>query len=156
MERMNIMIFHVNRLSFKADVSPDEKSRGLDLLRQQGESIPAVKSFVVGPELGGDFEYGAIFVIEDLDGYWEYLTHPAHFESEKSGLHLIERFEAFDTTDSDDPEYGDKIAALHSRSYQENPELAKLVSEVPSFVVPDGSESTHWPQSIHDGPSEAL
>jgi len=135
------MIFHINRLTFKADVTPDDKRRGLDLLRNQGNSIPAVKSFVVGPELGGDFEYGAVFVVEDLDGYWEYLTHPAHFESEKSGLHLIQDFQAFDTTDSDDPEFGAKIAALHTRSYQENPELAALVAEVPSFTVPDGSPS---------------
>ncbi|MDJ0350626.1 Dabb family protein [Cryobacterium sp. PH29-G1] len=136
------MIFHINRLSFKTDVSENDKRRGLELLRRQGESIPAVTSFVVGPELGGDFEYGAVFVIDDLDGYWEYLTHPAHFESEKSGLHLVERFAAFDTTDSDAPDYGEKIAALHARSYRESPELAKLVSEVPSFVVQSGSGPT--------------
>ncbi len=59
--------------------------------------------------------------LEDLDGFWEYPVHPVHFEAEKWGLPFIERFEAFDTTDSDDPEYGQKIAALQTRSYQENP-----------------------------------
>ncbi|TFC26591.1 DUF4365 domain-containing protein [Cryobacterium sp. TMT1-3] len=63
------MIFHINRLTFKAGVSEDDKHRGIALLRRQGESIPGVKSFVVGPELGGDFEGGAVFVIDDLDGY---------------------------------------------------------------------------------------
>lgn len=133
------MIFHINRLSFKKGVSEEDRIRGLELLRQQGESIPAVKSFIVGPEFGGEFEYGAVFVIEDLDGYWEYLIHPAHFASEKLGMHLIEKFEAFDTTDSDDPDFGAKIAALHTRSHQENPEIAQLVAEVPSFRAPDGS-----------------
>lgn len=137
------MIFHINRLTFKASVSEEDRRRGLDLLRQQGESIPAVRSFVVGPEFGGDFEFGAVFAVEDLDGYWEYLTHPAHFASEKAGLHLIERFEAFDTTDSDGPDFGAEIASLHARSYRENPELAQLVSEVPSFRVPDGSATTN-------------
>ena len=72
------MIYPVNRASYKADVSPEEKRHGLELLRRQGEAIPAVKSFVVGADLGGDYEAGAIFLIEDLDGFWEYLTHPAH------------------------------------------------------------------------------
>ncbi|KAA9108094.1 Dabb family protein [Microbacterium rhizomatis] len=137
------MIFHINRLTYKTDVTPEEREAGLELLRRQGESIPAVKSFVVGPELGADFEYGAVFVIEDLDGYWEYLTHPAHFESEKSGLHLVERFEAFDTTDSDDPGMAAKIAALHRRSYEENPSIADLIAQVPDMVVPDGSSGAH-------------
>lgn len=135
------MIFHVNRMTLKADVTAEQRRDGIELLRQQGESIDAVKSFVVGPDLGGDYELGAVFVIEDLEGYWEYLTHPAHFRSEKEGLHLVEKFEAFDITDSDDPEMGAKIARLHARSYEENAELAKLVAGVPSFTVPDGAAS---------------
>ncbi len=135
------MIYHVNRVSFKAGVSEEDKRHGLELLRRQGEAIPAVKSFVVGADLGGDYEVGAIFVFEDLDGFWEYLVHPVHFENEKWGFPFIERFEAFDTTDSDDPEYGQKIAALQTRSYQENPELAALVSQVPSFVAAGDSGS---------------
>ena len=133
------MIHHVNRLTYKAEVSQEQRREGVKLLQQQGQSIPAVKSFIVGRDLGGEYEWGAVFVIEDLDGYWEYLTHPAHFRSEKMGLHLVERFETFDITDSDDPEIGAKIVRLHARSYAENPELAKLVAEVPSFAVPDGA-----------------
>jgi hypothetical protein len=133
------MIFHVNRLTFKVDVTQEQRREGMDLLRQQGTAIDAVQSFVVGPELGADYEWGAVFVIEDLEGYWEYLTHPAHFRSEQMGLHLVERFEAFDVTDSEDPEMGGKISALHARSYAENPELARLVSQVPTFAVPDGT-----------------
>lgn len=135
------MIYHVNRLTYKTDVSPEERKRGMDLLRNQGESIPAVTSYVVGPDLGGDFELGAVFVIADLDDYWEYLIHPAHFLSEKSGLDMVQRFEAFDVTDSADPEMGAKIARLHARSYTQNPEIAKLVAEVPSFSVPDGAST---------------
>jgi hypothetical protein len=126
-------------LTYKTEVTAEQRKEGLDLLRKQGELIPAVKSYIVGPELGADYEYGAIFVLEDLEGYWEYLIHPAHFESEKSGLHLIERFEAFDTTDSDDPELASKIAALHQRSYEENPEIAALIGQVPDMVVPDSA-----------------
>jgi len=135
------VIFHVNRLTYKTDVSPEDRKRGMDLLRNQGESIPAVQSYVVGPDLGGEFELGAVFVIANLDDYWDYLIHPAHFLSEKSGLNLVQRFEAFDVTDSTDPEIGAKIARLHARSYEENPEIAKLVADVPSFTVPDGTSA---------------
>ena len=70
------MIFHINRLTFKSDLSEEQRRTGLDLLRQAGEANPAVRSYVVGPDLGGEFEWGAVYVLEDLDGYWEYLTHP--------------------------------------------------------------------------------
>jgi hypothetical protein len=114
------MIFHINRMTFKSDLSEEQRRAGLDLLRQAGEANPAVQSYVVGPDLGGEFEWGAVYVLEDLDGYWEYLTHPAHVRSEMNGMELI-----------------DKIAKLQARNYEEHPELAELVARVPSFTVPD-------------------
>jgi len=80
------MIFHINRATFKADLSEEQRRAGVELLRQAGAANPAVKSYVVGPELGGEFEYAAVYVVEDLDGYWAYLTHPAHVRSEMEGI----------------------------------------------------------------------
>jgi Stress responsive A/B Barrel Domain len=137
-QEMRAVIFHINRASLKPGLSPEQREAGLDLLRQAGAANPAVRSFVVGPELGGDFEWGAGYVVEDLDGYWEYLTHPAHIRAEMEGMEFIERFEAFDITDSDDAEIGGKIARLQARNYEEHPELAALVAQVPSFRVPGG------------------
>src|SRR5262245_58129514 len=77
-EREKTMIFHINRITWKADLSEEQRQAGLELARQAGAANPAVKSYVVGPELGGEFEYGVVYVVEDLDGYWAYLTHPAH------------------------------------------------------------------------------
>ena len=142
------MIFHINRATFKSGLSEEQRRAGLDLLRQAGEANPAVRSFVVGPELGGEFEFGAVYMVEDLDGYWAYLTHPAHVRSEVMGMELIERFEAIDVTDSDDPEIGEKIARLQARNYEEHPELAALVAQVPSFRVPDGKGQP----PVTDGP----
>src|ERR1039458_5793077 len=104
------MIFHINRLTFKSDLSEEQRRVGLELLRQAGEANPAVQSYVVGPHLGGEFEWGAVYVLEDLDGYWEYLTHPAHVRSEMNGMELIDRFEALAITNSDDPHPGDQNA----------------------------------------------
>ena len=132
------MIFHINQVTLKPGLSREQREAGLNLLRQAGAANPAARSFVVGPELGGDFEWGAVYVVEDLEGYWEYLTHPAHVRSEVEGIETIERFEAFDVTDSDDPEIGGKIARLQARNYGEHPELAALVAQAPSFRVPDG------------------
>jgi hypothetical protein len=132
------MIFHINRLTLKPNLTEEQRREALDLLRQAGAANPAVRSFVVGRDLGGDFEWGAVYVLEDLDGYWEYLTHPAHLRSEVKGIPLLVRFEAFDITDSNDPEIGDKIAALQHRNFAEHPEVAALVAQAPAFRVPDG------------------
>ena len=133
------MIFHINRATFKAGLSQEQRRAGVDLLRQAGAANPAVKSYVVGSELGGEFEYGAVYVVEDLDGYWAYLTHPAHLRSELEGIPLIEKFVALDVSDSDDPELGQKIAALQARNYQEHPEITELIAQAASFTVPDGT-----------------
>jgi len=132
------MIFHINRLTLKPNLTEEQRREVLGLMRQAGETNPAVRSFVVGRDLGGDFEWAAVYVLEDLDGYWEYLTHPAHLRSEMKGIPLLLRFEAFDITDSNDPEIGDKLAALQRRNYAEHPEVAALVAQMPSFRVPDG------------------
>ena len=111
----------------------------LELLRQAGAANPAVKSYVVGPELGGEFEYGAVYVVEDLDGYWAYLTHPAHVREELEGIPLLEKFAAIDISDSDDPDLGEKIAALQARNFQEHPDVAAVIAQAASFTVPDGA-----------------
>ena len=135
------MIFHINRATYKAGLSEEQRREGVEMLRQSGAGNPAVKSYVVGRELGGEFEYGAVYVVEDLDGYWAYLTHPAHVRFEMEGIPLLEKFAAIDVCDSDDPEFGEKIAALQARNYQEHPEMAALVAQAPSFTTPDGTGS---------------
>src|SRR5262245_9133911 len=136
-----VMIFHINRVTFKAGISEEQRRAGLELMRQAGAANPAVKSYVVGPELGGDFDYGAVYVVEDLDGYWTYLTHPAHVRSEVEGIPFIEKFAAIDVSDSDDPDLGGKIAALQTRNFQEHPEVAAAAAQAASFAVPDGAGS---------------
>src|SRR5262249_6085259 len=75
------------------------------------------------------------------DGYWAYLTHPAHVRSELEGIPLIEKFAAMDVSDSDDPDLGEKIAALQARNFEEHPEVAAVGAQAASFTVADGSGS---------------
>ena len=135
------MIFHINRATYRADLSEEQRRAGLEMARQCGATEPAVKSYVVGPEFGGEFEYSFVFVVEDLDGYWAYLTHPAHVREELEGTPLIEKFAAIDVTDSDDPQIGEKIAALQTRNLQEHPDVAAVIAQAASFTVPDGKGS---------------
>jgi hypothetical protein len=139
-QKEKTMIFHINRATYKAGLSEDQRRAGLEMSRQCGAANPAVKSYVVGPELGGEFEYSAVYVLEDLDGYWAYLTHPAHVREELEGTPLIEKFAATDVSDSDDPELGEKIAALQARNLQEHPDVAAVIAQAASFTVPDGKD----------------
>ncbi|OYC98399.1 Dabb family protein [Microbacterium sp. Yaish 1] len=127
------MIYHGNRFTFKEGVSAKQKAEALASLRNQGEQIEAVRSFVVGPDFGGDFEYGAVFVIDDLDGYWEYLMAPSHAHTDRIGLPLLERFDSFDITDDAEPEIGDRIAELHRRRYDGDAALTQLVRDLPVY-----------------------
>ena len=96
------MIFHINRATYKSDLSEEQRREGVEMLRQSGAN-PAVTSYVVGPELGGEYEYGAAYVLEDLDSYWAYLEFPAHVHLELWGIPYLEKFAAIDICDSDDP-----------------------------------------------------
>ncbi|MFD5514296.1 Dabb family protein [Streptomyces sp. NPDC127051] len=130
----------------KPDLGEEQVEACLDLLRQVGETCPAVKSYVVGPHPTEGFAYGAAFVIEDLDGYHEYLNHPAHVRLELEGIGLLARFEAFDITDSADPEIKAKIEQVQARHFAEHPEIAALVAQAASFTRP-GGEGTAAPSS---------
>ena len=124
--------------------------RGRDYLQRAGASAERMQRLIEDlltfsrvtthsrPFVPVDLEQVARDVVEDLDGYWKYLTHPAHVDSEMKGIPLLARFVAFDVTDSNDPEIGDKLAGLQRRNFAEHPEVAALVAQAASFRVPDG------------------
>ena len=66
----------------RSGLSDEQRRSGLDMAREVGAANPVVRSFVVGREFGGEFEWSAVYVVEDLDGYWQYLEHPAHVRGE--------------------------------------------------------------------------
>src|SRR5262249_3180586 len=137
-QKEQTMIFHINLFTLKPGASEEQRDAGLELMRQVGAN-PVVKSYVVGPELGGGFEYGAGYVVEDLDAYWAYLEFPAHVRLELWGIPYPEKFAAIGVTDSGDPEFAAKIAALQARHQQQHPEIAAEIAQAASFTVPDGA-----------------
>ncbi|MFD4637312.1 Dabb family protein [Lentzea sp. NPDC058436] len=127
------MIYHGIRFSVVPGVSAQEVAAGLQAMRDASSAIPSVRSFVVGRDFGGEYEFGAVSVIEDLAGYELMMNHPAHLEMDRAGLPLIAKFASFDITDDEDPELGAKIAAIHQRRYDANPDVAGLVSDLDEY-----------------------
>ncbi|MCL7379970.1 Dabb family protein [Streptomyces sp. 35G-GA-8] len=136
------MIYHHNRFTFKAGATPEQREEALASLRNQGHSIDAVVRYVVGRDVGGEFEYGAVFVLEGLNGYWEYLMAPSHAHTDRIGLPLVETFVSYDTTDSDDPDIAQQTAELHARRFAGDPVLRKMVADLPSY---SGSSAPEGP-----------
>lgn len=129
------MIYHGNRIKVRADADPAQVESALEVLRAQGRSIPSVRSSFIGREYGR-FDWSAIFVLDDLDGYREYLAHPAHQASERAGLPLMESLETFDITDEPDPEFPAKVAELQQSHYAAHPDLLPLVIGLSSHSGP--------------------
>ncbi|MEV7090174.1 Dabb family protein [Streptomyces sp. NPDC093085] len=124
------MIYHGNRCKLREDVTAEQLQEALTCLEEQGKGIPAVKSFIFGPEHNSEFDWSAIFVLEDLDGYEEYLKHPLHTRSELVAFPLMEKFESFDISDAPDPELGARIAELQRQNFESKPELVALVANL--------------------------
>ncbi|MDX8148707.1 Dabb family protein [Lentzea sp. BCCO 10_0061] len=128
------MIHHVCRATMKATATPDQISAALEGWRNQGRSNPAIKSFIVGRDHGGDYTYSAVFVVEDLDGLFAYLTHPTTYQTDHLGLTLVDRMEIFDVSDDEDPDLNSKIQELHRRRNELNPQIADMLADVPSYT----------------------
>jgi hypothetical protein len=70
------LIHHITRFTIRPGMATDKVEEALESLRNQGRVIPSVISSVVGRDIGGEYEWGATYVIKDFDSYWEYLKHP--------------------------------------------------------------------------------
>lgn len=140
------MIYHVVRMSFKPDVPPDEVEAGLERLRTMGREIDVVESWCVGRDFGGEFEYGAVYALPDIQAYETYMNAPVHLETDAAGLPLVANFVSLDITDDEDPAIGDKISDVHSTRYATHPEVLELVEDLDSYTgsgVPDNGPATN-------------
>jgi len=140
------MIYHIVRMSFKPDVPPDEVERGLDRLRRYPQEIDVIQAWCVGRDIGGEFEYGAMYAVADIQAYEVYMNAPWHLETDAAGLPLVSNFIALDLTDDEDPAIADKIAEVHRRRFENHPEILGLVEDLDSYTgsgVPDDSSASH-------------
>jgi hypothetical protein len=127
------MIVHIVRFTLKPDAPKDQVDLAFEQLRKQGREINAVQSFVVGRDFGGEFDYGAMYVMKDIEGYREYMMSPIHRKSDEIGLPLVEKFISMDITDDKDPAIGDKIAEIHRNRFENDPALMGLIQNLSSY-----------------------
>ncbi|SDE03442.1 Dabb family protein [Glycomyces harbinensis] len=127
------MIYHGIRFSIKPGLSQEDVDAGLERMRQASTKITAIKSWVVGRDFGGEYQFGAVSQLESLEDYEEMMNHPEHNEIDRSGLPLIDKFASFDITDDPDPELGAKIAAIHQRRFANTPDIADLVANLDDY-----------------------
>ncbi|QFG24143.1 2Fe-2S iron-sulfur cluster binding domain-containing protein [Actinomadura sp. WMMB 499] len=104
------MIYHGIRLTFTPEATPEQRTEVLESLREQGRDVPSVRSFAVGRDHGGDHEWGAVFVIEDLDGYRDFLERSARRRTGEAGP-VVDSVSSV-LTDDTDPATGARITEL--------------------------------------------
>ena len=137
-----IVIYHQIRFSLKPEVSPEDLEANLERLRTLGRELDVVQSWCVGRDFGGEFEYGAQYALPDIEAYETYMYAPLHLETDAAGLPLVDQFVSLDLSDDEDPAIGDKIADVHSRRFEDHPEVLELVEGLGSYTgsgVPDQS-----------------
>ncbi len=139
------MIYHSIRISIKPDTPKDQVEAALELLRRMGREIEAVESWCVGRDFGGEFDYGAMFALKDIQAYKAYMLAPLHRQTDEVGLPIVDKMISQDLTDDEDPAIGDKIREIHRSRFENDPELLGLIKDVGSYQgsgVPDNDATS--------------
>jgi hypothetical protein len=126
------MIYHSIRFQLKQGVQPDQVERVLEQLRKMGREIETVESYCVGRDIGGDFDFGATFVLKDIEGYKTYMHSPIHRKVDEIGLPLVENMVSYDITDDKEASIADQIAQIHKERFEGDKDLANLVGGLKS------------------------
>lgn len=127
------MIFHSIRFQLKDGVTQEQVEPVLNQLRKMGSEIPVVQNYCVGRDVGGNFDYGATFVVNNIDDYKTYMHSPIHRKVDDLGLPLVADMVSFDITDDQDPSINDQIKTIHKERFENDPALAKLVQGLKSY-----------------------
>ncbi|MFD7666813.1 Dabb family protein [Streptomyces sp. NPDC059788] len=127
------MIYHQIRLAMRPDAPQDKVHEALDLLRRMGREIDAVEHWAVGRDIGGDFDYGALFAVKDVEAYRAYMHAPLHRRVDEIGLPLVRNMVSQDLTDDEDPGIADKIRKIHADRFAGDPALVALIENLGSY-----------------------
>ncbi len=117
----------------KPDAPQDQVDAALELLRRLGRELDVVELFCVGRDFGGEFSVGAMYALKDIQPYETYMNAPLHLQIDRAGLPLVGNMISQDLTDDEDPEIGEKIAAIHRARYARHSDVAALVGNLGSY-----------------------
>jgi len=90
----------------------------LKQLHKMGTEIPVIVTYCVGRDVGGDFDYGATFVVKNIDDYKTYMHSPIHRKVDDLGLPLVADMVSFDITDEQDETIPDQIKTSGNNSWR--------------------------------------
>ncbi len=127
------VIYHSIRASRRPGVSDEQIQVALDRWHKMAQEIPVIESYCIGRDIGGNFEFGAVFVLKDIAAYEEFIMHPAGRETDLIGLPLLQGIVALDITDDDDPEIAAKIDDVNRRRYERDPDILELLTNMAEF-----------------------
>ncbi|NEB62316.1 Dabb family protein [Streptomyces diastaticus] len=127
------MIHHHIRLAMRPDAPRDKVDEALEMLRRMGREIDAVAYGAVGRDVGGDFDYGAVFAVEDIEAYRAYMHAPLHRQVDEIGLPLVRNMVSYDLIDDGDPCTGELIRQIHSERFAGDPALVALIEGLGSY-----------------------
>lgn len=127
------MIYHSIRLTLKPGVSEEARKAAFDQWHQIPKEVPAVQFYCIGRDIGGEFEYGAMFAFKDVAGYREFIMAPATWKTDELGLPLTKNVVSMDITDDPDPDIAEKIAAIHRERFESDPATLDLVRNMESY-----------------------
>jgi len=127
------MIFHSIRFELKAGVKQEDIDAVLRQLRKMGTDIPVIQAYCVGRDIGGDFDYGATFVVKNIEDYKTYMHSLIHRKVDEIGLPLVANMVSYDITDDPDRTIPEQIAKIHKERFAGDEDLTKLVGNLNSY-----------------------
>lgn len=127
------MIYHQIRIAMKPDAPKDKIAEALEMLRRLGRELGVVEHWAVGRDFGGEFQYGAMYALKDIEAYSTYMNAPLHRKIDEIGLPLVDNMISQDLTDDPDPAIGDKIAKVHADRFAGDSALVDLVEGLGSY-----------------------
>jgi hypothetical protein len=127
------VIYHQIRFSIRPDADKQQVETAFEMLHRMGREIDVVEFFCVGRDFGGEFEYGALYGLKDIQAYQTYLHHPLHTATDRAGLPVVSNMVSHDLTDDEDPTIGEQIRKLHADRFAGDPTLRGLVEGLGSY-----------------------
>ncbi|OXG05058.1 stress responsive alpha/beta barrel protein [Flavobacterium araucananum] len=127
------MIYHTIRVGFLKEVTEEQKQEVALKFHQMGNEIKSVNFYGVGKDIGGEFEMGAIFALNNIEDYKDYMHNPIHRQMDSLGLPLVKNMISQDLTDDPDPQIKNKIEEIHAKRFENDKELSLLVKGLSSY-----------------------
>src|SRR5438477_8593202 len=121
------MIYHSIRMSIKPGVSKESLDAAFALWDKMGRELPSIEFYCIGRDVGGEYDYGGMFALKDIDAYRAFVMAPITREVDLLGLPLVQNVVSMDLTDDPDPEIAQKIDEIHRVRFERDPDVLALV-----------------------------